>query len=447
MPERSVFKRKIYERLLQWKRDSNGKTALLVEGARRIGKSTIVEEFARNEYESYILINFTNCQDEVKNLFKDVSDLNYIFLRLQLIYGVHLVERKSLIIFDEVQFQPLARQAIKSLVADYRYDYIETGALISIRKNTENILIPSEEERVSMYPMDYEEFRWALGDTATVQLLRSVWEHLQPLGEAHRKLMRDFRLYMLVGGMPQAVDAYIQSNDFQIVDRTKRLILDLYDEDFGKIDPSGLAARIYASTPAQLSDNSSRYRISKLISKANVEDYLVLLSEMEKSRTVNISHHSDDPNVVLSLTQSNGQFKMYVADTGLFVTLAFKDKAFTENTIYEHLLNDSLSVNLGYVYENVVAQSLVASGQRLFYHTWPTESGKHSYEVDFLLSKGTKIVPVEVKSSNYKSHVSLDKFCLKFSSRVSNDRYIIYTKDYFKKNAVKYIPAYLSCFL
>ncbi len=254
-----IFKRKIYERLLNWKEKSNGNTALLVQGARRIGKSTIVEEFARREYASYILIDFTKCSQEVMNLFDDVSDLDYIFLRLQLIYNVRLHHRESLIIFDEVQFQPKARQAIKSLVGDHRYDYIETGSLISIRKNTENILIPSEEERINMYPMDYEEFRWAVGDAVTIPLLRSVWEHPQPLKEAHRKLMRDFSLYMLVGGMPQAVNAYLETNNFEAVDRAKRLILNIYDEDFGKIDPSGKAARIFAAIPAQLNSNASRY--------------------------------------------------------------------------------------------------------------------------------------------------------------------------------------------
>ena len=219
MEAERLFKRKIYDRLLKWKETSKGKSALLVQGARRIGKTTIVEEFARREYASYILIDFTKCSLEVKNLFDDVSDLNYIFLRLQLIYNVRLMERQSLIIFDEVQFQPKARQAIKSFVGDHRYDYIETGSLISIRKNTQNILIPSEEERIDMYPMDYEEFRWALGDTATIPVLRSVWEHPQPLKEAHRKLMRDFRLYMLVGGMPQAVNAYLDTNNFEAVTR------------------------------------------------------------------------------------------------------------------------------------------------------------------------------------------------------------------------------------
>ena len=298
-----------------------------------------------------------------------------------------------------------------------------------------------------MYPMDYEEFRWALGDTATIPLLRSVWEHPQPLKEVHRKLMRDFRLYMLVGGMPQAVDAYIESNNFEVVDHAKRIILDLYDEDFGKIDPTGKAARIFAAIPAQLNSNASRFQISNVIPKAHAEDFVELISEMEKSRTINISHHSDDPNVGLGSTEDLKQYKMFVGDTGLFVTLAFRDKAFTENIIYERLLSDKLTANLGYLYENIVAQMLTASGNKLFYHVWPTESGKHNYEVDFLLSRGTKITPIEVKSSSYKTHVSLDTFCEKFSARITNDRYLIYTKDYAHKESVRYIPAYLAYFL
>lgn len=298
-----------------------------------------------------------------------------------------------------------------------------------------------------MYPMDYEEFRWAIGDTATIPLLRGLWEHPQPLKEAHRKLMRDFRLYMLVGGMPQAVDAYLESNNFEIVDRTKRHILDLYDEDFGKIDPSGKAARIFAAIPAQLNSNASRYKISSVVPKARNEDYIELISEMEKSKTVNISHHCDDPNVGLGSSENLEQYKMFVGDTGLFVTLAFRDKVFTENIIYERLLSDKLSANLGYLYENMVAQMLTASGNKLFYHSWPTESGKHNYEVDFLLSRGTKIMPIEVKSSSYKTHVSLDVFCKKYSSRITNDRYIIYTKDYAHEESVKYLPAYLAYFL
>jgi hypothetical protein len=447
MPTERIFKRKIYERILKWKEASNGNSALLVQGARRIGKSTIVEEFARREYASYILIDFTKCSQEVMNLFNDVSDLNYIFLRLQLIYNVRLKDRESLIIFDEVQFQPKARQAIKSFVKDHRYDYIETGSLISIRKNTQNILIPSEEERINMYPMDYEEFRWALDDIATIPLLHSVWEHPQPLKEAHRKLMRDFRLYMLVGGMPQAVKAYLDTNNFEAVDQAKRLILNIYDEDFGKIDPSGKAARIFAAIPAQLNNNASRYQISSVIAGAKSEDYIEVISEMEKSMTVNISHHCDDPNVGMAAYEDLRQYKMFVGDTGLFVTLAFKDKDFTENILYDKLLSDKLSSNLGYLYENIVAQMLVCSGNKLFYHTWPTESGKHNYEIDFLLSRGIKIVPIEVKSSTYKTHVSMDVFCEKFSSRIANDRYLVYTKDYFQDGSLKYLPTYLAYFL
>lgn len=447
MESERIFKRKIYDRLLKWKKSSNGTSALLVQGARRIGKSTIVEDFARREYASYILIDFTKCSQEVHDLFNDVSDLNFIFLRLQLIYRVQLVNRKSLIIFDEVQFQPKARQAIKSFVADHRYDYIETGSLISIRKNTQNIQIPSEEERINMYPMDYEEFRWALGDTATIPLLHTVWEHPQPLKEAHRRLMRDFRLYMLIGGMPQAVNAYLNTNNFEAVDQAKRLILNIYDEDFEKIDPSGKAARIFAAIPAQLNSNASRYQISSVIAGAKAEDLVELISEMEKSMTVNISHHCDDPNVGMAAYEDLHQYKMFVGDTGLFVTLAFRDKEFTENIIYEKLLSDKLPANLGYLYENIVAQMLVSSGNKLFYHTWPTESGKHNYEIDFLLSRGAKITPVEVKSSTYKTHTSLDEFCKKYSSRITNDRYLIYTKDYARIEAVKYLPAYLAYFL
>lgn len=442
-----IFKRKIYDRLLEWKQQQDGKTALLVQGARRIGKSTIVEEFAKNEYESYILIDFSKCPPEVKKLFDDISDLNFIFLRLQLIYGVQLVTRKSLIIFDEIQFLPRARQAIKSLVQDHRYDYIETGSLISIRKNVADILIPSEEKKIDMFPMDYEEFRWALGDNATVPLLRSFWAKPQPLQQAHRKLIRDFRLYMLVGGMPQAVNEFIETNNLAAVDEVKRTILDLYDEDFMKIDPSGRASKIFSAIPAQLNSNATRYQLSSVIQGADNSDFIELISEMEKTMTVNISHHSNDPNVGLSNTESLTQYKIYAGDTGLFTTLAFKDKAFTDNIIYEKLLGDKLPANLGYMYENIVAQTLTASGYKLYYYTWPTASGKHSYEIDFLLSKNSKLIPIEVKSSAYKTHASLDAFCEKFSSRLANDRYLIYTKDYAKEGNVTYLPAFLTFLL
>ena len=394
-----VFKRKIYSKLLEWKQEDNGRSAILVKGARRVGKSTIVEEFARNEYKSYMLIDFSKASQEVKSLFNDLMDLDYIFLRLQTIYNVVLENRKSVIILDEVQECPMARQAIKTLVKDHRYDYIETGSLISIRKKTENIIIPSEETSIEMYPMDYEEFLWTLNDEVTVPLLSQFHEQRMPLAQALRKSMRDFRLYMLIGGMPQAVNEYLNTNNMSRVDREKRKIINLYLEDFGKIDPSGRASRLFRAIPSELSKNASRYQVGSVLNDSERRNLDEVLEKMRDSMTVNFAYHSNDPNVGLSLNCDMDQYKMFVGDTGLFVTLAFWDKDVTENVIYEKLLSDKLSANLGYVYENIVAQMLTVTGNKLFYHTWPTESGKHNYEVDFLLSRETKIWPLVVKSS------------------------------------------------
>ncbi|MGN1265472.1 MAG: ATP-binding protein [Muribaculaceae bacterium] len=438
------FKRKIYNSMLKWKTERNGATALLIQGARRIGKSTIVEEFARNEYKSYILIDFSKVSAEVNDLFNDISDLNYLFIRLQFIYSVQLYERKSVIIFDEVQLQPRARQAIKHLVNDGRYDYIETGSLISVRSKSRDIIIPSEETKLDMFPMDYEEFRWALGDTATIPLLRTAFEKKISLGDAvHRKLMRDFRLYMLVGGMPQAVATYIKTNNFSAVDQTKRDIIALYEEDFGKIDETGKASAIYDAIPAQLSKNTLRYQVKKAIETEKADRITTVVKAMEDSMTVNVAYHSDDPNAGLALTKNNEYFKMYTSDTGLFVTLAFKDSDVTQNLIYNKLLNDKLSTNLGYVYENVIAQMLRASGKNLFYHTIPYAEGKKHYEIDFVISDKHKVSPIEVKSSGYKTHKSLDEFCIKYSDRIQN-KYLIYTKDYKRENGVEYLPAYMT---
>lgn len=441
------FKRKIYDTMLKWKQERNGDTALLIQGARRVGKSTIAEEFARNEYKSYILIDFSKVSKEVSDLFNDISDLNYLFLRLQFIFQVELHERESVIILDEVQLQPLARQAIKHLVKDHRYDYIETGSLISVRYKSKNIIIPSEETKLNMYPMDYEEFRWAMGDTATVPLLRSAFEKKMSLGDAtHRKLMRDFRLYMLVGGMPQAVAAYIKTNNFTAVDLVKRDIIALYEEDFGKFDNSGRAKAMYDAIPAQLNKNAMRYQVGKVIPDERAERIINVVKDMEDSMTANVAFRSDDPNVGLALTKNLEYFKMYTSDTGLFVTLAFKDGDITENVIYEKLLNDKLSANLGYVYENMIAQMLVSNGKDLFYHTIPYADGKKYYETDFIITEKHKISPIEVKSSGYKSHKSLDEFCSKFSDRIMN-KYVIYTKDYKRENGVDYIPVYMTMFL
>ena len=441
------YKRKLYNTMLKWKSERNGDTALLIQGARRVGKSTIAEEFARNEYKSYILIDFSKVSKEVSDLFNDISDLNYLFIRLQFIYQIPLYERESVIIFDEVQLQPLARQAIKHLVKDHRYDYIETGSLISVRSRSRDILVPSEETKVDMYPMDYEEFRWTLGDTTTIPLLRTAFEKKMPLGDAvHRKLMRDFRLYMLVGGMPQAVSAYIRTNNFTAVDQAKRDIIALYEEDFGKIDDSGRAKALYDAIPSQLSRNAMRYQVGRAIDKERVDRLENIVKVMDDSMTVNVAYHSDDPNVGLALTKNKEYFKMYASDTGLFVTLAFKDSDITENVIYDKLLNDKLSTNLGYVYENVIAQMLRAMGKNLFYHTIPYAEGKKYYEIDFVIPDKHKISPIEVKSSGYKAHKSLDEFCSKFSDRIMN-RYLIYTKDYKRENGVEYVPVYMTMFL
>ena len=442
-----IFKRKIYDELLNWKQEDNGSTAILIKGARRVGKSTIAEEFAKNEYNSYILIDFTKCANEIKELLDDVSDLNRIFLKLQLEYGVTLETRNSVIIFDEVQFCPKARQAIKHLVADGRYDYIETGSLISIRKNVKDILIPSEELEVNMYPMDYEEFKWAMNDYATIPLLKQCFKDLKPLGDAiNRKLMRDFRLYMLVGGMPKAVSTLLETNNLEKVDRVKRGIINLYEKDFNRIDPTGNASKIFHQIPAQLTGNANRYMTWQATDGTALSALNEIISEMKESMVVNIAYHANDPNAGLALHHSTDNFKLFLADTGLFITLAFWDKKFTDNIIYHKLLSDKLAADLGYVYENVVSQILKSNGNELYYYTFPTESGKHNYEVDFLIADGYKISPIEIKSSGYKAHTSLDAFSNKYSSRIRH-RYLIYTKDVRKDSDIICLPVYMTMFL
>lgn len=442
-----MFKRKIYSVMQEWKLRSDGKTALLIEGARRVGKSTVVEEFAKNEYRSYILIDFAEAAHDVRELFEDVSDLNYLFLQLQLRYSVRLFERESLIIFDEVQLCPMARQTIKKLVKDGRYDYIETGSLISIRKNTAGILIPSEEERVQMHPMDYEEFMWARGNDSTLSLLKDAFVSKAQLGEqTNRRLMRDFRLYMLVGGMPQIVDTYLQTNNLQEVDGAKRMIINLYEEDFHKISPSGVLALLFDAIPAQLARKSSRYHVSSVLANRRAADILEEIAKLRESKTVLVAYHANDPNVGMSSNVNLEKFKQYLADTGLFVTLSFKDADMTENVVYERLLADRLPANLGAVYENVVAQELAAHGHRLFYHTWPKEGANRNYEIDFLVPDGKKICPVEVKSSKYSTHPSLDAFSQKYPSRVGS-QYLVYTKDMRSDGAITCVPTYMSCLL
>lgn len=443
-----IFKRKLYERMLNWKQTKDGKTALLIKGARRVGKSTIAEEFAKREYDSYIVVDFANAPDGVWEAVKNIADLDNFFFQLQFIYKVKLVERKSVIIFDEIQKAPLVRQAIKYMVKDHRYDFIETGSLLSIKKNTQGITIPSEETCITMYPMDYEEFRWALGDQVTLPLLKEAFEAKRSVGDqVGRQLLRDFRLYMLVGGMPQAVNTYLDTNNLSEVDQTKREIIDLYTDDFRKIDPSGKASRLFKAIPSELSKNASRYQVMSVLGRsAENTDMDELLEDMEDSLCVNFAYHANNPSVGLALHKDKDQYKMFVGDTGLFITLAFWDKDVTENIIYQKLLSDKLSADLGYVYENVVAQMLKAGGNELFYHTWPTPSGKHNYEVDFLLSRSNKLCPIEVRSSGYKAHVSLDEFCKKFSKEILW-RYLVYTKDLRKVEETLMVPVYMVPFL
>lgn len=445
--KKSVFTRKIYREILEWKENRSDKYALLIKGARRVGKSTIVEEFAKKEFKSYIMIDFAHVSKDIKDLFEDTYDLDFFFLQLQQLSGTKLYEKESVIIFDEVQLLPKARQAIKYLVADGRYKYIETGSLLSIKKNTKDILIPSEEHKISMYPMDFEEFLWAIGDEVSIETIKILSEKKRPAGNAiHRNLMRIFRLYMLIGGMPQAVETYLEKNNLQEVDEIKREIVDLYEEDFTKIDASGLAGDIYDAIPANLSSNASRYILSNAREGTRSERVRDLLPEILSSYTVNIAYHANNPAVGMALEKDVGRYKLFTSDVGLFVTLAFRDKNYVENIIYNKLLSDKLEANLGYVYENAVAQMLVAKGNNLFYYTMGNNSSNHLYEIDFLISTGNKICPIEVKSGNYRCHKSLDQFCDKFRSRIGN-KYLVHTKDYKWENGINYIPVYMLPFL
>ncbi|MCM1037335.1 MAG: AAA family ATPase [Bacteroides sp.] len=442
-----IFKRKLYKEMLEWKTRSMGRSALLIKGARRVGKSTLVRRFVESEYESHVILDFAKCGKEVRQLFDDISDLDYLFARLQVIYKVKLIERQSAIVFDEVQKCPYARQAIKYLVEDGRYDYIETGSLLSIRQNVKDIVIPSEEHEMVLNPLDYEEFQWALGNEVSTPIMRKFFEDLKGFGDAGaRGEMRNLRLYMLVGGMPQAVKAYLETKNFEEVDTVKREIINLYEKDFMKIDPSGNASKLFKAIPSELTRNASRYTVKAPTDGGRASRMMESVFDMQDSMVVNLAYHANDPNVGFALHRDGDRFKMFMADTGLFVTLAFWDKKFTENIIYEKLLSDKLSADLGYVYENLVAQMLKANGHELYYYTWPSETSNHLYEVDFLLSTGAKIEPIEVKSSGYKTHRSLDLFCEKFSSRV-NKRYLIYTKDLRKEGNITYLPVYMTQFL
>ncbi len=412
-------------------------------------QSTVVKEFASEEYRSFILIDFSEASEDIRELFNHLSDLDYFFLQLQFRTGVRLHERESLVVFDEVQRFPRARQAIKHLVADGRYDFLETGSFIPIKKNVENILIPSEEKKIQMHPMDFEEFPGAAGKETTFTMMESLFQTKRALGEAAlREGMRLFRLYMVIGGMPQAVSEYLETNNLQSVDEVKRPIIDLYEDDFYKIDPSGVLSLLFDNIPGELSTGSTRYNVSGADSSRRPSDNNILskIAELASSRTVLPCYHTNDPGVGLSLTKDLRKFKLYLADTGLFITLAFKDRSFTDNLLYRGLMSDKLPVNLGYVYENITAGMLSTKGDNLFYHTFYSSSSKHTYEIDFLLSRSNRICPVEVKSSSYLTHTSLDMFHEKYHSRIST-RYLVYPKDYRKDGDILCIPPFFVPFI
>lgn len=439
-----IFKRKVYDKLLEWKKSYSGRYACLLEGARRVGKSTIAEEFAKNEYDSYIVVNFANIADEMLDVFKDITKLDVFFLRLQAETGISLKEHKSVIIFDEIQLQPKVRQAIKFLVKDGRYDYIETGSLISIKKNVQNIVIPSEEHRISVYPMDYEEFMWATKKDPNV--IRKIYKTGVAIGNStNRGLMRDFRLYMAVGGMPQAVEAYIQGENFEYIDGVKRKILDLYFEDLMKIDPTGRLSNIFKAIPSQLALKKKRFVVSSATGKKQTSKDEDRFFELLNSKTVLCCYHVTNPDSALAQTKDLDRFKLYASDTGLFISLMFENSKQT-NEIYAKLLSDKLDADLGYLYENVAAQIITASGKELYYHTWQKENSAHYFEIDFLLSKTNKIIPLEIKSSATRNHDSIDQFASKYSKKIYRE-YLFSQKDVAHVGQLLLKPLYMLPFL
>jgi len=441
-----IFKRKAMEQLKEWKETYKGKYAALLEGARRVGKSTIAEQFAKKEYKSYIKIDFANISNELLQVFSSISKLDVFFFQLQAVTGVALYNRQSVIIFDEIQLQPKVRQAIKYLVKDGRYDYIETGSLLSIKKNVSGIVIPSEEYKISIYPLDYEEFLLAIGKN-TYPLLKEAFIAGRPLGQTvNRAFMYDYRTYMMVGGMPQAVEAYVEKQSPKEIDVIKRMIIDLYEEDFYKIDPSGKISMMYNSIPAQLARNSKRYSVGFAINKKSRKADYELLSNLINSKTVLPCFNCLEPEVSFAQGKDLEKFKLYLSDTGLFVSLLLKTGTITDTVLYAKLLSNKLPANLGYLYENAVAQIIASSGRDLYYMTWPKENSTHSYEIDFLIAKGAKTVPIEVKSSRTKAHASIDAFISKYHS-VFSSPYILSQKDIGKEGQIKLCPFYLSSFL
>ena len=445
------MQRKIYEQIKQWKNRSQGTSALLIEGARRVGKSYIAEIFAQNEYKSYILIDFSLPRPGTLACFEEDSyDLDIFFAKLSAIYGKQLFRRESLIIFDEVQLYPRARQLIKHLIADGRYDYLETGSLISLHKNVKDILIPSEEEPLEMFPMDFEEFLWAMGDTGTVPYLKLCFEKQKALGQAlHRKVLNDFRKYILVGGMPQAVLKFREAQDFEAADRVKKQILALYRADIGKYagNYEQKVFNVFDNIPGQLTRKEKKYKLVSLSENARRRDYEDAFVWLSKSMMVNRCLNAADPTVGLSMSSDYTTQKIYMGDTGLLVSQAFYDNDFADNMLYKAILLDRLNINEGMLMENVVAQILRCRGHRLFFYSRVDAANRANYmEIDFLISNNKHIQPVEVKSSSYRKHSSLDKFINKFGSRLG-EKYILYQKDIMIKDGIIHLPVYMAMFL
>lgn len=446
-----MLKRKIYNELVAWKKNSNGATAMMIDGARRVGKSFIAEAFAKAEYKSYILIDFGNAPKDILDLFvHDSSNLDLFFAKLAAFYSTALYKRESLIIFDEVQQYPRARQLIKYLVADGRFDYLETGSLIRLKKNVQDIIIPSEEDHIEMFPLDFEEFLWAMGDEATYPLIRHCFETKIPLGAAlHRKIMNDFRQYILVGGMPQSVLAYVADKDFEASDAAKRRILKLYRDDVVKFS-EGYEDKVFAvfdNIPGQLSKKEKKYKLSSLSKQARFRTFEESFVWLNEAMVVNTCFNATDPHVGLALSADNATQKCYMADTGLLVTHTFRDKKYTDNELYRAILFDKLNINEGMLMENIVAQMLRLRRERLyFYSRSDSQKRENHMEIDFVITEGKKISPVEVKSGNYRSHTSLDKFRKHFSSVVGNS-YILYTKDVMIKDGIIHLPLYMAALL
>lgn len=450
------MKRKIYDSLIEWKANSAGKTALLIDGARRVGKSYIAEEFARNEYRSYILMDFNRAGSEVRDLFSHyLNDLDTLFLYLSEYYGVKLFPRQSLIIFDEVQMYPRARAAIKYLVADGRYDYLETGSLMSIKRNVKDIVIPSEERHVKMYPMDFEEFLWAMGNETLMELLRNCFQNTKSPGQAiHRKAMDFFRQYLIVGGMPQAVQEYVDSRDFGRVDQVKRDILTLCRSDIMKYAEGNelKVASIFDEIPSQLQKHEKKFRLSALKKEARFRNYKDALFWLDDSMIVNICYNSTEPSIGLKLNMDRTTLKCYMADTGLLISHAFDEKGIVSEELYKKLLFDKLEVNKGMIMENMVAQMLVASGHKLYFYSCASrEDNASRMEIDFLIAKDKissrhNISPIEVKSGKNYTLTSLKKFKAKYAQQ-THIPYVLHTGELREEEGILYLPLYMTSLL